>query len=128
MSAAKPIASLDWYDVADPASPELDELARKFSLHELHIDDTRHPPQRAKVEEPEQYAFVVLKKLKSKDEVHFLDFDVFIGHDFLITVHDRCSPFIDQVKHLAEQNRVQRLDKLFHSIVDLIVDEYQPLL
>jgi magnesium transporter len=128
MAAAKPIPALNWYDIADPASPDLDELASRFKLHELQVDDTRHPPQRAKVEEPEHYAFVVLKKLKSMDEVHFLDFDVFIGHDFLITVHEGCSPFIEQVTSLAQQNQVQRLDKLFHTIVDLIVDEYQPLL
>lgn len=124
----KPIASLNWYDISDPKSPELDELARTYRLHELQIEDTRHPPQRAKVEEPEQYAFLVLKKLKTTDEVHFLDFDIFIGPDFLITVHYGCGKFVDRVQHLAEQNGFNRLDKVFHTIVDLIVDEYQPLL
>ena len=124
----QPIPSLNWYDISDPTSPELDELARKFGLHELQIDDTRHPPQRAKVEEPERYVFIVLKKLKSTEEVHFFDFDIFLGPDFLITVHDRCNPFLDKLKTVAQQNQITRLDKLFHSIVDLIVDEYQPLL
>jgi Mg2+ and Co2+ transporter CorA len=74
--AFKPIPSLNWFDIPDPASPDLDELARQFSLHELQIDDTRHPPQRAKTEEHDGYIFGVLKKLKSSEEVEFDDFDV----------------------------------------------------
>jgi magnesium transporter len=128
MAAARPIPNLNWYDISDPASPELDGLAHKFGLHELQIDDTRHPPQRAKIEEPERYIFVVLKKLKTGDQIHFFDFDIFLAHDFLITVHNECSPFIHRVKDYAEKNGVDRLDKLFHTIIDLIVDEYQPLL
>lgn len=128
MTAAQPIAALSWYDISDLDSPALDELARRYGLHELQIEDARHPPQRAKVEEPERYVFVVLKKLKSSDVIHFLDFDIFLGQDFLITVHKGCTAFVEKVKQHAERNRVDRLDRLFHAIIDLIVDEYQPLL
>ena len=126
--AAKPIPSLNWYDISDPASPDLDELARKFSLHELQIEDTRHPPQRAKSEEHDGYIFTVLKKLKCTDEVNFEDFDAFLGPDFLITVHAGPCALVDRVQHRAEQNQVDRIDRLFYTIIDLVVDEYQPLL
>jgi magnesium transporter len=128
MAAAKPIPSLNWYDIADPASPDLDELARKFHLHELQIEDIRHGNQRAKTEEHEKYVFTVLKKLHTTEEVHFHDFDMFLGSDFLITVHKGSNGFIDEVRHRVEQNQVNRLDRLFHAIIDMVVDEYQPLL
>src|ERR1044071_4475920 len=128
MAATKPIAALNWYDIPDPASHDLDELAGKFKLHELQIEDTRHPPQRAKTEEHDGYIFAVLKKLHTTEEVHFHDFDMFLGTDFLITVHKGASRFIDSVRHRAEQNQVDRIDRLFYVIVDMIVDEYQPLL
>ena len=38
------LSHLQWFDIADPASPELDELARRFKLHELQIEDCRHRP------------------------------------------------------------------------------------
>lgn len=128
MAAIKPIPSLNWYDVPDPLSPDLDELARKFSLHELQIEDTRHPPQRAKSEEHDGYIFTVLKKLKRAEEVNFEDFDVFLGPDFLVTVHAGPCALVDRVQHRAEQNRIDRIDRLFYTIIDLVVDEYQPLL
>src|SRR5438128_1665348 len=128
MAAAKPIPALNWYDIADPASPDLDELARKFTLHELQIEDARHPPQRAKVEEHGDYVFVVLKKLHTTERVHFHDFDMFLGRDFLITVHKGADKFVEAVRERAQQNQVNRIDRLFYVIVDMVVDEYQPLL
>ncbi len=128
MAATKPLPALNWYDLADPASPELDELARKFSLHELQIDDVRHPPQRAKTEEHDGYIFTVLKKLKSTEAVDFDDFDVFLGPDFLVTIHSGPCALIDRIRQRAEQNQVNRLDRLFYVVIDMVVDEYQPLL
>ena len=126
--AATPIPGLAWYDIADPASTELDELARRFHLHELQIEDARHPPQRAKIEEHDAYIFTVLKRLHTKDEVHFHDLDLFLGADFLITVHAGGDQFIEKIRQRAEQNRIVRIDQLFYAIIDMVVDEYQPLL
>src|SRR4029079_7038249 len=57
------LSHLKWFDVADPASPELDELAQQFELHELQIEDCRHRPQRPKTEEHDHYIFTVLKHI-----------------------------------------------------------------
>src|SRR3954471_6338059 len=114
MPATKPIATLNWYDVPDPASRDLDELAQRFHLHELQIEDTRHEGQRAKVEEHDTYVFAVIKKLHTTEEVHFHDFCIFLGPDFLITVHKGSNEFINTVRHRAEQNQITRIDRLFH--------------
>src|ERR1044071_8145867 len=106
MAATKPIAALNWYDIPDPASHDLDELAGKFKLHELQIEDTRHPGQRAKTEEHDGYIFTVLKKLHNTEEVHFHDFCMFLGPDYLITVHKGSDDFIAKVRHVAEVNRI----------------------
>src|SRR5260370_28344113 len=77
---------LPWFDVADPASPDLDELAKRFGLHPLEIEDCRNRPQRAKLEEYENHVFIVLKHLMQAVEntkVYYLD--VFFVSDFLIT-------------------------------------------
>ena len=119
---------LAWYDVADPASPELDELASRFGLHELQIEDCRHRPQRPKTEEHDRYIFAVLKHMHDEGELEFDDIDVFLGPDFLISVRSADSALSQEVRARAEQEHVERLDRLFYMIVDQIVDHYQPLL
>jgi magnesium transporter len=122
------LSHLAWYDVADPASPELDELASRFGLHELQIEDCRHRPQRPKSEEHDHYIFTVLKHMHDQEELEFDDIDVFLGPDFLISVRSADSALLQSVRARAEQEHVDRLDRLFYMVVDQVVDAYQPLL
>jgi magnesium transporter len=117
-----------WFDVADPASPELDELAQRFGLHELQIEDCRHRPQRPKTEEHDHYIFTVLKHIHDAGELDFDDIDLFLGPDFLISVRSADAVVIESVRARAAQEKVERLDRLFYMIVDQIVDGYQPVL
>jgi magnesium transporter len=122
------LSHLAWFDIADPASPELDELARRFGLHELQIEDCRHRPQRPKTEEHDRYIFAVLKHIHDAEELEFDDLDLFLGPDFLISVRSGDSLITENVRVRAEQEHVDRLDRLFYMIVDEIVDGYQPVL
>jgi magnesium transporter len=122
------LSQLQWFDVADPLSPELDELARRFGLHELQIEDCRHRPQRPKTEEHDHYLFTVLKHMHNHGELEFDDIDVFFGPDFLITVRSADSAVFEGVRARAEQENLDRLDRLFYTIVDQVVDGYQPVL
>jgi magnesium transporter len=119
---------LPWFDIEDPASPELDELARRFGLHELQIEDCRHRPQRPKSEEHDHYIFAVVKHMHKQKEMVFDDLDLFLGPNFLITVRSGDPKIFDAVKARAEQEHVDRLDRLFYMIVDEVVDGYQPVL
>jgi magnesium transporter len=124
-TAQQLLPELNWFDVPDPNSPDLDELARRFHLHELQIEDCRHRPQRAKVDEYGTYMFAVLKHLVPKgQEPEFDDFDIFLGPDFLITVHQRDNVFLEKLFRWVQENHVTRLDHVLYEITDLIVDEY----
>ena len=123
-TARQLLPGVPWFDVPDPASPDLDELAHRFHLHELQIEDTRHRPQRAKVDEYGIYLFAVLKHLHAGDKPLFDDFDVFLGSDFLITVHQGDAPLLAKVCQRVQENHVERLDRILYLLMDLIVDEY----
>ena len=124
MPAHQPIPGLNWFDGPDPESPALDELAKRFNLHPLDIEDCRHRPQRAKTDEHEGYVFCVLKHLHSGDTMAFDDFDIFVARDFIITVHRKeCAP-VERVRKRAIDEKTQRLDRLFYFFVDEIVDDY----
>jgi magnesium transporter len=124
---------LAWSDVSDPNSPQLDELARRHNLHELQIEDCRHRPQRAKTEDFPDYVFSVLKHLHCSREhedldLHFRDIDVFLGRDFVVTVHENEFDVMDRVRKRIEESGQNRLDRVLYLLVDTIVDEYQPAL
>lgn len=122
------LPNLAWFDIGDPDSPELDELARRFGLHELQIEDCRNRPQRAKTEDHDGYNFSVLKHLHNRSEIEFDDLDIFLGPDYLISVRKTDSALVQEVRSRAEQEHVDRLDRVFYMIVDQIVDGYQPVL
>jgi magnesium transporter len=122
------LPGVPWYDISAPASPTLDELAAKYQIHELQVEDCRHAGQRAKTEEYEHYIFTVLKQLQQDDKLGFADFSIFLGRDYLITVHAAPASVLDKLVHRAGQQDVQRVDKLFYMLVDLVVDDYLALL
>ena len=124
----QPIPDLAWFDVAEPASPALDQLASRFGLHELQIEDCRHRPQRAKMEEHEGYVFAVLKSILVNGQINFEDLDVFVAPDYVITVHDGDSPVVEKLRRRAEQDHLQRVDRLLYLLMDVVVDEYIPVL
>ncbi|MCU1283981.1 MAG: magnesium and cobalt transport protein CorA [Acidobacteriales bacterium] len=127
MSAAQPIPGLAWFDIDDPDSPDLDDLAKRFGLHPLEIEDCRHRPQRAKAEDHQDYIFVVMKHLHPDKGIEFDDLDVFIGRDFIVTVHaprDQAT----RVTARAIEEKTNRVDRLFYILLDEIVDAYLPVL
>jgi magnesium transporter len=123
------LPGIPWFNIPDPNSPALDELARRFRLHELQIEDTRQGRQRAKTDEYGGYIFSVLKHVKqNKDELHFNDLDVFLGKDFLITIHHGDCAAIGKLQQVAQQNHITRLDQLFYRLIDATVDDYLSVL
>jgi magnesium transporter len=127
-TALQPIPNLSWFHVQDPDSPALDELAQRFRLHPLQVEDCRHRPQRAKGEEHDEYLFFVLKHLHYDNGIAFDDFDVFVGRDYLVTVSKGETPFLDKVRERVKQDQVGRVDKLFYYLLDELVDAYMPVL
>jgi magnesium transporter len=122
---------MDWHDIRDPQDAELDRLAARYHLHPLHIEDCRHGNQSAKVEESQGYLFAVLKlvNVASTGAIEIADLDIFLGRDFIITVHPKdCEParkFVEQVRAACGELRA---DQAFYRIIDAVVDSYLPLL
>lgn len=121
-------ATLPWFEIEDPNSPQLDELAKRFGLHPLQIEDCRHRPQRAKYEEHLSYLFMVVKKIDNDDALVFEDVDVFIGADFLVTVTQGHLATMDRVHRRIVEDGTNRLDRALYFLIDSIVDEYSPVI
>ncbi len=80
---------LTWVHVDEPSSLEAAELAERFGFHELDVEDVLSKRQRPKIDEYPDYLFVVLHFPfydKAVQRLNAAELDVFLGHDFLITL------------------------------------------
>jgi magnesium transporter len=80
---------LAWIHVDQPGPLEAAVLAERFGFHELDIEDILSKRQRPKIDEYENYLFVVLHFPfydKSVQRLNAAELDVFLGQDFLITL------------------------------------------
>jgi magnesium transporter len=123
---------VEWHNITDPASPELDQLGVRYHLHALHIEDCRQRNQSAKIEEGEGYLFAALKVMRLMDDgaLHAADLDVFFGQNFVITVEEEACPEIKSIIQQVRQTLTapQRSDQVFYRIIDHVVDSYLPIL
>ncbi len=91
---------LRWINIQQPTAAEMTTLHQNFPFHPLDLDDCLSKVQRPKLDtyEEEEYLFLVLhfpifdraRRLSNPAEV-----DIFIGRDYVITVHDgRLKPLV----------------------------------
>ena len=123
-----------WADVSDPTSQDFLDLAEEFNFHPLSIEDCRNEHQRPKVEEYHGYYFIVLYEAElvgPHDHLELRELNIFLGSNFLVTVHSRPIRSIDTARRLWHEwtDRAEHgAGMLAYLLMDAIVDDYLPLL
>ncbi|HSQ23974.1 MAG TPA: magnesium/cobalt transporter CorA [Pyrinomonadaceae bacterium] len=123
-----------WADVSDPTSQDFVDLAEEFGFHHLSIEDCRNEHQRPKVEEYTGYYFIVLYETSLAGPNDFLELrelNIFLGKNYLVTVHSRPIRGIETARRLWGQwsDRSELGSGLLaYLLIDAIVDDYMPLL
>lgn len=82
---------LKWIDIIRPTEKEIKMLEDMYDFHELLLEDCMTEHQRSKIDSYEDYSFIVLHLPRYKKELFRLDseeIDIFIGHDYLVTLHE----------------------------------------
>ncbi|MCC7165109.1 MAG: magnesium/cobalt transporter CorA [Anaerolineae bacterium] len=121
-----------WHEFLNPTPEQLDALQRNFRLDPLAMEDVRSFDERAKVLDFGNYLFITVHVLVREDgEMHDHELEVFLGRDFIITIHNDPLPEIDHAlrRCLADPRR-QELgpDYLLYLIVDEMTDSLFPML
>jgi magnesium transporter len=121
---------MDWHALHEGEQSKLLELADRYKLHHLHIEDCQHGGQNAKLEEGETYLFVVLKPVHTQngDTLTYGDFDVFLGSGFLITFEETGCEKLRALVDKYRGNEARTNDRILYHILDGIVDSYVPVL
>ncbi|HCI03625.1 MAG: magnesium transporter CorA family protein [Candidatus Peribacteraceae bacterium] len=108
---------ITWLDDPDPQEKDLLELQKKFDFHELDIEDCLSEHERPKVEEYDEYLFLVfhipyLNKRTGrmvKEEVN-----IFLGQDFFVTLHRGKIAVLDTLWKQLQESEDKRSEYMEH--------------
>ncbi|HVP82088.1 MAG TPA: magnesium transporter CorA family protein [Nitrososphaeraceae archaeon] len=124
-----------WIDVRNPTREKMFNLGRKYSFHELNIEDCLSKIQIPKIDKYEDHVFVTLHFPAGSNGSkipRISQLSIFIGSNYLITVHQGDLKPLAEMFDLCkkEQNNEYRQimmgrssGYLLHTIIDALVDD-----
>lgn len=113
---------------------ELSLLYDVFKFHELSIEDSLIPQYHPKVEEFDNYIFLAVHGLGALQrnfcelDKQIYELDIFVGRDFIVTVHTGDIPFIEtlfekgKIKPAVELRSVEHV---LYNIFQKVVNSYE---
>src|SRR5207248_1362294 len=118
-----------WLDLDRPDATDFDILRDTFGFHPLAIEDSEHFDQRAKIDEYDDFVFLVVYG-SAPDEDRLVEVHCFYSERFLVTVHrDDCPAFVEiRRRYAARRGPIERPSLLLYRIVDGLVDSFFPFL
>jgi magnesium transporter len=129
---------LRWINIERPRSVDMAWLEEHFEFHALDYEDVRSRNQRPKVDEYDDYLFIVLhfpRYDKRVSRLNAAEVDIFVGPDFLITLPNEPLQPIEYLFERCRTNEDVREDifskgpgYLLYKIVDDSVDASFPML
>ena len=129
---------LRWINIERPRSADQEWLEERFDFHPLDYEDVLSRNQRPKVDEYDDYLFIVLhfpRYDKSVGRLNAAEVDLFVGPDYLITIpNEPLQPleYLFERCRTNEEVRENLFSKgpafLLYRIVDELVDSSFPML
>jgi magnesium transporter len=113
----------------------IESIGKAFGLHALLLEDIVNTNHRPKIDDYEEYLFVVLKMPHAGNSNNGVEIEhvcIVIGHDYIILFQENPGPVFDPVKDRIKKGkgRLQKygIDYLAYSLIDMIVDQYYGVL
>ena len=121
-----------WVALRDASDAELVQMQEEFSLHDLAVEDARHGHQRPKIEEYGDTLFAVLHlvEFSPTDELRLGEVNVFVGHNFILSVRNRSTQGFLGVRERCEREPHllrQGAGFVLYALTDAVVDRYFPI-
>lgn len=109
----------------------LESLGDCYHLHPLVLEDILNPDQRPKVEDYDNYLFIIVKMLHLRgktDELLTEQVSIILGNNFVLSFQeddqDIFAPVRQRLKIGKGRLRGEGADYLAYSLLDLVVDHY----
>lgn len=125
---------VSWIDVRGLGDlKKLRQLGDICKLHKLSLEDVVSADQRPKVEEYENYLFLVIRMLEATDTTLAIDqLSMFIFQDHIVTFQSTENDCLEPVRTRIRKgkNRIRNAgaDYLAYAVIDAVIDAYFPVL
>ena len=125
---------LIWVNLFAPTPEESTAILEDvFSFHPLAIEDCLSVSRYPKIEDYEDYLFLVMHAVafSKEDQFRTTELDFFIGKSFLVTHHSEPLATVTSTIERIQKNPsliTRGMDRLAHFLLDTMVDAYQPVL
>jgi magnesium transporter len=123
-----------WFDIKGFGNKAfLEQLADFFEIHRLQLEDVVNVYQRPKVEEYKGQLFFISRVLSENSNSFQNDqLSIFLGKNFVITIQDKYEDVLDPVRNRIRLGkgylRRSGADYLVYSLMDVVIDNYYPIL
>ncbi len=109
----------------------INDIGDKFNIHPLVLEDIANTTQRPKIEEYEDYLFLIVKMSyfnKENEQIEVEQVSLIIGKDFVISLQEKEGDILEGLRERIRNSKgkVRKLgsDYLMYGIIDAIVDNY----
>ncbi|WP_411768529.1 magnesium/cobalt transporter CorA [Winogradskyella sp. A3E31] len=123
--------SITWINVNGlNFTDEIETIGNHYELHPLVLEDIVNTNQRPKIDEYDDYIFVVLKMLHYDDQEKMIleQVSFVLGKNYVISFQeaegDVFDSIRDRLRHAKGRVRTQHSDYLLYALMDSVVDHY----
>lgn len=135
LAATKDRQATLWIDMISPTPDEVEMVFhRAFDFHPLSVEDTITDVHTPKLDDYGNYLFMVFHAIGIGDErmdIHTHELDVFLGSNYLITVHTEKMPTIGSMwneSYHIDHGLAKGPVLLLYELLDRQIDTYIPLI
>jgi magnesium transporter len=120
-----------WLDLTAPSQDDLERLHEIFDFHPLALEDSADFDQRPKLENYEDYIFLVFYgawRTQPGSGEHLQEVHLFISGHYLVTIHREPLPPLDQQRELLDGRVLHSEQFLIYRVLDVLTDSFFPML
>ena len=125
-------AGVTWLDIDGINQKDiLEQVGARIDLHPLVIEDIHTLTQRPKMEDYEDYLYIILKMIswnEAQKEVQIEQVSLILGKDYVVSFKEDPGDIFDPVRMRLREGkgriRKQGADYLAYSLLDQVVDNY----
>jgi magnesium transporter len=118
-----------WLDLDRPDAEDYEVLREVFKFHPLALEDAEHFGQRAKLDDYDDYVYLVVYGAVPDDD-RLVEVHAFYSEHYLVTLHrDDCPAFVEiRERYSKKAKAIDRPSLLLYHIVGGLVDSFFPIL
>ncbi len=122
-----------WVDFSGETPEASLPILEGFKFHPLAIDDALQEIHSPKVDDWDEYLYIVLNYMMVNPEdweAMIDELDIFVGRNYIVTHHDQPMDFIDEVWNLYQRDTRhagEGADHLLYRLADNLVTHYMPI-